>query len=265
MRGWWVWTTVGRPRIGWRALLLLVALFGAWELYVDLGGADPTILPSPHAVASALYTNRSLLWSNFLVTAKEVVLGILVSTVFSLALAIAIHFSRTLRQAVYPLLVGSQAIPIPIFASVLLLWLGFGLVPKLLVVSLVTFFPMVVTTLAGLATVDADMLKLMRTFDAPRHRTFWHVELPTALPGLLTGAKIGAVFAVIGAVFAEWQSATSGLGYLYMQAQNQFLMPLAYATVFVLAAFALAIFGLLTLAERVSVPWAYQARRELPA
>lgn len=250
------------PRFGWRALLILVALFGAWELYVDLGGADPTVLPPPHAVFSALYNDRSLLWSNFLVTAKEVLLGILVAVVASVALAVAIHFSRALRQSVYPLLVASQAIPIPVFALVLVLWLGFGLGPKLAVIALVSFFPIVVTTLSGLASVDPELLKLMRTFDAPRRRTFWHVELPSALPGILTGAKISVAVAVIGAVFAELAGATSGLGYIYQQAENQFLMPRAYATILILSVFAVALFALLSLVERLAVPWAYQARGE---
>ncbi len=247
---------------GWRAALLLLLLLGIWEVYVDAGGADPVILPPPHAVFSALYTDRSLLWSSFLVTAKEVLLGMLVASVIGLALAVAIHFSRTLRQAIYPLLVGSQAVPVPAFASVLLIWIGFGLVPKLAVIALVSFFPIVVTTLAGLASVDPDLIKLMRTLDAPRRRTFWHVELPTALPGVLTGAKIAVAVAVIGAVFAEWGSSTAGLGYLYQQAQNQLLMPRAYATILILSLFAVALFALLSLVERLAVPWAYQAREQ---
>jgi NitT/TauT family transport system permease protein/putative hydroxymethylpyrimidine transport system permease protein len=253
---------VRRLLSGWRSLVLLLVLLGIWELYVDAGGADPLILPPPHSVASAVYNDRALLWSSFLVTAREVVLGILVSMVASLGLAVAIHFSKTLRQAVYPLLVGSQAIPIPAFASVLLLWLGFGLVPKLAVIALVSFFPIVVTTLAGLAAVDPELIKLMSTFDAPRRRTFWHVELPAALPGVLTGAKIAAAVAVIGAVFAEIGSSTSGLGYLYLQAQNQLLMPRAWATILILSLFAVALFALLSLVERLAVPWAYHARRE---
>jgi NitT/TauT family transport system permease protein/putative hydroxymethylpyrimidine transport system permease protein len=244
------------------AALLLVALLGIWELYVDLGGADPVVLPPPHDVAKALYDDRSLLWSNFLVTAEEVLLGIIVAAVAALALAIAIHFSATLRRAVYPLLVGSQAVPIPVFAFVLVLWLGFGLAPKLLVVALVTFFPIVVTTLAGLARVDPDLLKLMRTFDAPRLRTFRHVEFPSALPGVMTGAKIAVAVAVIGAVFAELAGSNSGLGYIYQQSQNQLLMPRAYATVFVLSAFAILLFALLSLAERFALPWAYRPRGE---
>jgi NitT/TauT family transport system permease protein/putative hydroxymethylpyrimidine transport system permease protein len=244
------------------AILLLVALIGIWELYVDLGGADPLVLPPPHDVAKALYDDRSLLWSNFLVTAEEVLLGIIVASVAALALAIAIHFSTTLRRAVYPLLVGSQAVPIPVFAFVLVLWLGFGLAPKLLVVALVSFFPIVVTTLAGLARVDPDLLKLMRTFDAPRLRTFRHVEFPSALPGVMTGAKITVAVAVIGAVFAELAGSSSGLGYLFQQSYNQLLMPRAFATVFILSAFAILLFALLSVAERFALPWAYRPRGE---
>jgi len=244
---------------GWRPLLVLGLLVGLWELYVDLGGAEPLILPAPHSVAKALFDDRSLLWSNFLVTAEEVLLGILVALAAACALAIAMHFSRlTLRPAIYPLLVGSQAIPIVLIAPLLVLWLGFGLLPKLVVIALVSFFPIVVTALAGLAAVDPDLLKLMRTFDASRLRTFRHVELPSALPGVLTGAKIAVAVAVIGAVFAELAGSNSGLGYLYQQAQGQLLMPRAYAIVVILCLFAVLLFGLLTLAERFAVPWAYQ-------
>jgi ABC-type nitrate/sulfonate/bicarbonate transport system permease component len=147
-----------------------------------------------------------------------------------------------------------------VFALVLVLWLGFGLAPKVLVVALVSFFPIVVTTLAGLSAVDPDLLKLMRTFDAPRLRTFRHIEFPSALPGVLTGAKIAVAVAVIGAVFAELAGSNSGLGYLFQQSYSQLLMPRAYATVFVLSTFAILLFALLTLAERIAVPWAYQSR-----
>lgn len=257
------WAPVRRLVGGWRALVLLALLIGAWELYADLGNSSRRlILPPPHQVASALYDDRSLLWSNFLVTAQEVLLGILVAAAAALGLAIAIHLSRTLRQAVYPLLVASQAIPIPMIAPLLVLWLGFGIRPKLLVIALVSFFPIVVTTLAGFASVDRDLLKLMRTFDAPRWRMFRHIELPTALPGVLTGTKIAVVVAVIGAVFAEWAGATSGLGYLFLQSEPQLLTARAYAAVVILSAFAIALFALLTLAERLAVPWAYQPRGE---
>jgi putative hydroxymethylpyrimidine transport system permease protein len=253
---------LGTLRLGWRAVLLLVVLIAAWELYVDLGGADPLILPAPHSIAKALYTDRSLLWSNFLVTAQEVLLGMLLAAAAGLAFSVGLHFSQTLRRAVYPLLVASQTIPIPMLAPVLLLWLGYGIFPKLVVVALVSFFSIVVTTLAGLASVDPALIKLMRTFDASRARTFRHVELPAALPGLFTGAKIAVVVAVIGAVFAEWTGASAGLGFLFEQSIPQLLTSRAYAAVAILSVFAIALFALLTLVERLLLPWAYQSREE---
>lgn len=249
-----------KPRLGWRPLALLVVLIGIWELYVDLGGADPLILPAPHAVGKALYTDRALLWSNFLVTAEEVLLGIAVAACAGLLLALAVHFSKTLRQALYPLLIASQAVPIPMIAPLLVLWLGFGLAPKLVVIALVSFFPIVVTTLAGFAGVDAGLIKLMRTFDSTRLRTFRHVELPAALPGVVTGAKIAVVVAVIGAVFAEQNGSNAGLGYVFQQAIPQLLTARAYAAVVILSVFAIGLFAVLTLAERLLLPWAYEPR-----
>jgi putative hydroxymethylpyrimidine transport system permease protein len=247
-----------RMRSGVLALALLLALLGVWELYVDTGGADPLILPAPHAIAQSLYDDRALLWSNFLVTAEEVLLGILVAAVAALVIASAMHFFITLRRASYPLLIASQTVPIPMLAPVLVLWLGFGLLPKLVVVALVSFFSIVVTTMAGFGAVDPELLKLMRTFDASRLRTFWSVELPSALPSVFTGAKIAVIVAVIGAVFAEWSGANAGLGYLFEQSIPQLLTARAYASVVVLSVFAMALFALLTLAERLSLPWAYQ-------
>jgi putative hydroxymethylpyrimidine transport system permease protein len=245
-------------QFGWRTLLVVAMLLGAWELYVDLGGADPLILPPPHAVAQSLYDDRGLLWSNFLVTAEEVLLGIMVAVVAALALASAMHFSPTLRGAFYPILIASQTVPIPMLAPVLVLWLGFGILPKLVVVALVSFFSIVVTTLAGFAAVDPDLIKLMRTFDMPRRRVFWSVELPSALPGVFTGTKIAVIVAVIGAVFAEQAGANSGLGYLFEQSIPQLLTARAYAAVVVLSVFAIVLFALLTLAERLTLPWAYR-------
>jgi ABC-type nitrate/sulfonate/bicarbonate transport system permease component len=129
-----------------------------------------------------------------------------------------------------------------------------------MVIALVSFFSIVVTTLAGLAAVDPDLIKLMRTFDASRSRTFRHVELPAALPGLFTGAKIAVVVAVIGAVFAEQNGSNAGLGYLFQQAIPQLLTARAYACVVILSAFAIALFALLTMAERLTLPWAYEPR-----
>lgn len=242
------------------ALLILIALFGAWELYADFGPVDPLLLPAPHAVAQALVDDRALLWSNFTVTAGEVLLGILVAAAAGLACAIAIHLSLAVRRSVYPLLVASQTIPIPIVAALLVVWLGFDIAPKLVIVGLVSFFPIAVTTLDALGRVDPELMKLLRTLDASRLAVLRHVELPAALPGLFSGAKVGVTVAVIGAVFAEQAGSSSGLGHLVQQAIPQLLTARAYAAVLILSAFAIALFGLLTLAERIALPWAHEPR-----
>ena len=165
--------------------------------------------------------------------------------VLGFGLAVALHFSRTARRAVYPLLVGSQALPVVVIAPLLLVWLGFGLGPKVVIIALVCFFPIVVTTLDALRDVDADTLKLLRTMDATRWQAFRFAELPAAAPAALSGAKIAVAVSVIGAVFAEYAGSDSGLGHLILQAIPQLQTARAYAAVVILAALAVVLFYLL--------------------
>jgi putative hydroxymethylpyrimidine transport system permease protein len=238
------------------ALLVVLVLLGGWELYARAGGVSDLILPAPTQIADALWDDRALLWSNLLVTAQEVVLGILVALVLGFALAVLLHLSGTLRRSLYPLLVASQAVPVVIVAPLLVVWFGFGIVPKLAIIALVCFFPVVVTTLDALRSVDPDQLKLLRTLDASRWQAFRWAEAPAALPAALSGAKIAVAVAVIGAVFAEYVGSSEGLGHLMLQAIPQLETARAYAAVVLLAVFAVALFGALALAERRLVPWA---------
>jgi ABC-type nitrate/sulfonate/bicarbonate transport system permease component len=238
-----------------RALALLLALVGGWEAYVRVGGVDEILLPAPSAIAGALVHDRALLWSNFAVTAREIGLGLVAAIVLGLACAIAIHMSRGLRRALYPLLVTSQTIPIPIIAPLLVVWFGYELTPKIVIVALVCFFPIVVPTLDALDRTDADLRKLMRSFGASRWQTFRLVEAPAALPGLVTGAKLSLAFAAIAAILAEWSGSENGLGHLVLQALPNFETARAYAAVLILAAFSVALFGALSLAERRLLPW----------
>ena len=241
--------------------LLLLVLLGAWELYARLGPLDPLILPAPDQIASSLWHDRGLLWDNLAVTGREVLLGILVSVVAGVGCAVAIHLSATLRRGVYPLLVASQTLPIVIIAPLLVAWFGYDIAPKLASVALICFFPVTVTTLDALASVDPDAIKLLRTLDASRWQVFRHLEAPAALPGLLSGAKIAVAVAVIGAVLAEQAGSSDGLGHLLLQAIPQLETPRAYAAVVLLSALALLLFGALTLAERLAVPWAPRTKR----
>jgi putative hydroxymethylpyrimidine transport system permease protein len=244
---------------GWAPICVSVLLLGAWELYADLGGVDEDLLPAPHAVASALWSNGGLVWLNFTVTAEQVVLGLALALACGFALAVAIHLLPFLRRAVYPLAVGSQAVPIPVIGVLLVFWWGFGLFPKLVVIALICFFPVLVTTVDGLASVDAEQPKLLRTLDASRWQTFRFAELPAALPAALSGARIALAVGVIGAFIAETSTPTSqaysGLGREIVTDAGGFQTPRAYAATAVLFVFAIACFYALAVAERRLTPW----------
>jgi putative hydroxymethylpyrimidine transport system permease protein len=255
------WTRHARWLLPIAAVAVLLAI---WQIYVATSGVSDLVMPSPHEVARALVNDRGTLWSNLGPTAKEILLGVLAATLAGFITAVAVHWSGVIRNATLPLLVASQAIPVVIVAPILILWLGFGLLPKVLVVALVCFFPVLVTTLSGLETVDPELIKLMRTFDASRLERFRRVELPSALPGLFTGAKLAAVFSVVGAVFAEWSGSNSGLGYLINVTLANQEPAEAFATVFVLSAFAILLFAVLSVLERRALPWAYQTK-EIPS
>ena len=236
------------------ALAVVLALVGAWELYARSGAVDPLVLPAPSDVARALVEDRALLWENFLVTLSEVAAGLVAALLAGFLLAVLLHFSRTARRALEPLLVASQAVPVVVIAPLLLVWLGFELAPKVAIIALVAFFPVVVTTRDALRSTDPELLKLLRTLDATRWQAFRFAELPAAAPAALSGAKIAVAVSVIGAVFAEYAGSSAGLGNLLLQALPQLETARAYAAVVVLAALAVGLFYLFAAAERWLAP-----------
>jgi ABC-type nitrate/sulfonate/bicarbonate transport system permease component len=241
--------------------LLLAALIGLWQVAADTGalanvlGLEDFLVPSPSQVATTLWEDRSLLADNAWVTLKEVLLGFLCALAVGLAFAVALHLSQTLRRALYPLLVASQTVPVIVIAPILIVWFGYGLGPKLGIIALICFFPITVNTLDGLRSVDPEAIKMMRTLDASRWQILRRVEAPAALPFAFSGAKIAVAVAVIGAVFGEWSGASEGLGYLLLLDNNLLETARMFASVFILSAMAIALFGLLALAERRFVRW----------
>jgi putative hydroxymethylpyrimidine transport system permease protein len=241
--------------------LLLAALIAAWQIAASTGAIadalnlEDFLVPSPSEIASSLWENRSLLAENAWVTLQEILLGFGCAAVAGIAFAVAMHLSTTLRLATYPLIVASQTIPIVVIAPILVTWFGFGLGPKLAVVALICFFPITVTTLDGLRSVDPEATKMMRTLDASRLQILWRVEAPTALPYTFSGARIAVVIAPIAAVFGEWVGANSGLGRQILLDNGQLETARLFAAALVLSAIALGLFGLLALAERRIVTW----------
>ena len=241
--------------------LLLAVLVGTWQLAASSGvlasalNLEDFLVPSPAEIAESLWDNRSLLAENAWVTLREVLLGFACGLVAGIAFAIALHLSETLRRAAYPLVIASQTIPIVVIAPILVVWFGFGIGPKLAIVALICFFPITVNTLDGLRSVDPEATKMMRTLDASRSQILWRLEAPTALPYAFSGAKIAVAVAVVGAVFGEWAGSTSGLGHLMLQDNAQLETARLFAAVAVLSVIAVALFGLLALAERRIVTW----------
>ena len=156
----------------------------------------------------------------------------------------------------YPLLIASQTVPIVVLAPILVIVLGYGIMPKLVIVALICFFPIVVNGLDGLRSVDDDYIRMMRTLDASRWAIFRRIEFPGALPSIFSGMRIAATFAAIGAVFGEWAGASAGLGYVMLQATPNLQTARIFAAIFILTLIALALFALVSLMERIFVPWA---------
>lgn len=230
-------------------------LAASWDLIADALEIQPFLVPAPSDVAEALWRDRELLADNAWVTAQEVVLGFALALVAGIAFAVVLHLSDLLRRAFYPLLMASQTVPVIAIAPILVVWLGYGLGPKLVIIALVCFFPITVNTLDGLRSVDPELPRMMRTLDAGRGQVLRRVELPSALPFLFSGAKVAAVVSVIGAVFGEWSGANEGLGHLILVAQGQVLTDRVFAAVLVLSGLAISMFGLLTLLERRVAWW----------
>lgn len=230
-----------------------------WQVYAGLSGISDASLPKPTQVASSLWNERSTLTTNAWVTIKEIVLGYLAAIVLGLALAIAITGSRLIERAVYPWLVVSQMVPIPAIAPIIVIWTGFDIRPKLIVIALVSFFPIAVNAIDGLKSSDPDLLNLLRTMGAGRWRRFRSAQFPAALPFIFSGLKVGAALSVIGAVFAEWVGSSEGLGYLILSLNNQTATADMFATIVVLALIGMVLFALVSAIERLALPWQHNA------
>jgi putative hydroxymethylpyrimidine transport system permease protein len=196
---------------------------------------------------------RSATW----VTLKEVLLGFAIAITAGLLVGIVLHVSRTNRRADNPILIASQSIPTVELAPELVLLMGFGIGPKLAVFGLFSFFPIVVNTVDGLGSVDRDYIRMMLTLDASRWSIFRRVEFPAALPLVFSGIRIGATYAAIGAVFGEWAGSDAGLGYEMLQAQGRLDTPQVFAAVILVTVIAVCLFALVSIVERLAIPWAH--------
>jgi ABC-type nitrate/sulfonate/bicarbonate transport system permease component len=241
--------------------LIVIGLLAAWEaaarweLLANALEIRPFLIPAPSEIGEALWESRGRLAENAWVTFQEVLLGFALALAAGASFAVTLHRFPTLRRAFYPLMIGSQTVPIIVIAPILVVWFDYGIGPKLAIIALICFFPITVNTLDGLRSVDADLVRMMRTLDASRWQILRRVELPTALPYLFSGAKIAVAVALIAAVFAEWVGANAGLGHMIRVSYSQLLTAQTFAAVVVLSLFAVGLFGALSTLERRLAWW----------
>jgi NitT/TauT family transport system permease protein len=234
---------------------VFVAVFVAWEAAVHLLKIAPFVLPSPTLILQKMIAQWQLLLESSLATLQEILLGFGLSAIVGVSLAAAVVSSPLMERIIMPLVISFKTLPKVALAPILIIWFGYGILPKVLIVFLISFFPIVISSIVGLRATEKEMIYLARSMGASTLQTFLKFRFPKALPSIFGGLRIGVVQAVTGAIVAEYLASESGLGHLQIIAQSRLDAPLLFASVVVLTFLGLALFNLVVLAERLAMPW----------
>jgi len=237
------------PLERYASLLLALAILLIWQFAVPLAGLSEFVLPTPLAIAKRMVTDFNLLATHSYITLLEVLGGFMAGVVVGIPLALAIFYSKAFERAVYPLLVALQTVPKIALAPLLVLYLGYGWAPKISLAFLISFFPIVISTVVGLQSLDKALVNMVRSMGASEAQTFFKVRLPAALPSIFGGLKVAISLAVIGAIIGEYIAAERGLGYLQLQANSQFDTTLNFATVVTISLIGVLLYFVLALVE----------------
>jgi NitT/TauT family transport system permease protein len=240
---------------GLKTALTLVALVVVWEISCRLFHIPSFLIPSPSSVALRLYEKRELYVFHGAVTLYETALGFFLAVGFGLVAAAIIVMLPRLRDIVMPILLIAQIVPKVAVAPLLLIWFGYGLLPKVLIAFLVAFFPIVVNGASGLLSVQKELLDLGSSLEATHWQTFWKFRLPAAIPEILSGMKVAITLAVVGAVIGEFVGGSAGLGYLIMVANQDADTAFAFASIFLLSVLGLVLYLGVEVAEYALTPW----------
>lgn len=236
-------------------LLTFVTLIIAWWALVAIFGIPEYLVPAPQAVLPSLVTHASDLWANSITTLTEIIGGYLITVVFAIPMGLAIALSLTARRVAYPVLVFIQLIPKIAVAPLFVVWFGFGMQSKLLLTVLMTFFPLLLASIAGFQTLDQRLLYLTRTMGASAWQTFWSVRLPSALPVIFSGLKTAATIAATAAIVAEFVGSNAGLGYRLMVASLYLDTPTIFGILAILTVIGLGMNYAIEVLEYVVMPW----------
>ncbi|TMH36052.1 MAG: ABC transporter permease [Betaproteobacteria bacterium] len=238
-----------------RPFWLLVMLVVLWDVTIRLAKIPPYLIPPPLAVAKQLFAEWPMLWRETLPTLYATLGGFALSALIGVPIAMWIAYSRLVESFVYPLLVFSQSVPKVAIAPLFVVWFGFGIVPKVIAAFLLGFFPVVVATVQGFKSVEADVIDLARSTGANPLKVFLKFRLPTALPSIFSGLKVSVTLAVVGAVVGEFVGSNSGIGYVLQKANGTFDLPLMFAALVILSMVGVLLFLVIELIERWLMPW----------
>lgn len=247
-----------------RVVVPIISLLGVlivWEVVCDTGIVPDFMVPSPLAVLRALVSDAPLIFQHTLTTLAEALLGLGVGVVMGFVVALLMDRFETFYLAFEPLMTISQTIPTIAIAPLLVLWFGYGLVPKVVLIVLTTFFPVTVSLVSGFRSVDPDMIDLLRTMGASRWQVFLRAKLPAATEQLMSGLRISATYAIVAAVIAEWLGGTWGLGVYMTRVRKSFSYDKMFASILVTSLLSLGIMKLVDLVEYVSMPWKRAERK----
>ena len=243
------------------ALLLTGFILLCWHVIATRTGLSAFILPSPLQVIEAGWETRDILLSAIGTTMLETIIGLSIAIILGILIAAAIDLSSFLRRAMYPLLVASQTIQIMAIAPLLIIWFGFGLLPKVIIVVLVCFFPMAVSTADGLASTDPDLVALMRAMGASRRQIWRIIRLPSALPSFFSGLRVAVTYSVVGATIGEWVGGSAGLGLYMLRSKNALATDQVFVAILITTAISIGLFAALYLIERAVLPWYHSSKR----
>lgn len=237
------------------AILSVAAAIVAWEIYVRLTEISPLVLPTPSRVMDQMLLNHAILWANTVPTLQATLLGFSCSLFLAFNLSICIDSIPKLRRALFPIFVVSQTLPLVAIAPLVVLWFGFGLTPKILLIALVTFFPMLVALVDGYESTDPEIEALLVSMGASRRSVFLKARLPSALPYFFAGLRISITYAVVAAIFAEYAGARAGLGIVILNAKNSFRPDLMLAAVVISSVLTLVLFAAAAILQRIVLHW----------
>ena len=235
-------------------LLVFALVIGAWEMYVRVFGISLYILPAPSKIVKTLFENMGVLLKHSWVTLEESLLGLLISTLFAILIAIGMDLSKTFKTSIYPYLIVTQTVPVMVLGPLFSIWFGFDLLPKVLIVIFMCFFPIAISFTDALGQVDENQINLLRSFGASTFQIYRIVKIPSGALGLFSGLKVAATYCVGGAIVGEWLSSRAGLGYYMLRVKNGYMLDKVFACVLMIIFWSILLNLAVTLLERILFP-----------